>query len=107
MPNPQFTEPTFVGALRLHLIPLTDKKLRLEYHANNPENPNALPTGEPVFFEEIEWEEGMNKWVSQLVVGDMANVMGSGFFVDEKNLRHFRATVDPGVYQSMGADLGG
>jgi hypothetical protein len=99
-------QPTFTGALRLHVIPL-EERLRLEYHANDPLNPNAVPTGEPVFFEEVLWEEDKRAWVSQLVVGDMATVHGSGFFIDADGKRHFRMMADPGRYAVVGQEIGG
>lgn len=96
--------PTYTGALRLHLMPV-EGGYRLEYHANDPLRPNDVPTAEPVFWEFVRWEEGMERWVSQLVVGDMATVHGSGFFIDGEGRRHFRMEADPGHYQTTGGDM--
>ncbi len=102
-----FGQPTFTGALRLHVIQLEGERLRLEYHANDPSDPNKVPTGEPVFFEEVLWEPEQRAWVSQLVVGDMATVHGSGFFIDPDGKRHFRMMADPGRYAVTLQPIGG
>ncbi len=102
-----YGQPQYTGALRLHLVPLGERKYRLEYHANNPNSPNDVPQGEPVFFEEVQWEPGMRSWVSQLVTGDMATVHGSGFFIDENGKRHFRMMADPGRYDLTLQPIGG
>lgn len=102
-----YGQPVYTGALRLHVIPVDDRTIRLEYYANDPVKPNDVPDAPPVFFEEVAFEPGMTTWVSQICVGDYTTVQGSGFFLDGEGKRHFRMRADAGRYDTRGSGLGG